>query len=687
MPERATYRTDLQGLRAVAVALVMLNHAGVARLAGGYVGVDVFFVVSGFVITGLLLRVARDTGRISLLEFYGRRAKRILPAAALTLVSTTVVAYELLNYVRARSIAWDSVWAAIFAANFHFAHVGANYFAQGQPPSPIQHYWSLAVEEQFYLVWPAVLSLALLRRATRRVLLVVGAAGIASFVWSLHATNASPVSAYYSPFTRAWELALGAALAVVAERGIRLPLRAAAGWIGAAMIALAAATLSAATRYPGYAALLPTIGAALIIAGEFGGRPRLGVGRLLAVRPMQYIGDRSYALYLWHWPVLVLAMLYERRQLGVAVNLLLLLGAFLLSVVSYRLFENPIRRARWSPRWGAALAPVAVATVVAVALLTVSSLDSRIARVDQAAAAVPRSTAQSVRLVSSTPRATALPTVVDAVKTALTGAPVPSPLIPPVDQLAFDAYQFPSGCAPSQGDPATQTLCHLGDPKSTNTIVLLGDSHAEMWMPAILAMAQADSWNVVPLVRKGCEVPTWIGGGYPSQPAATVAACHGWYAWARQQAQRLRPDVVLIAGCCSGADGAIATTIRNTYASTVAALKRYARTVILIEDQEGMTSQPTDCLLASGATLRSCMTTQSSANLALNNALAQLATAKHFGFLKTRGWFCYQNECPMVVGSTVVYRDTNHITVEYMQRLAAPFRTAFRQCIFMICPK
>ena len=698
--ERATYRTDLQGLRAVAVALVMLDHAGVAQLAGGYIGVDVFFVLSGFLITGLLLRGARENGRISMLEFYGRRAKRILPAAVLTLVSTTIVAYELLNYVRARSVAWDSVWAAVFAANFHFAHVGANYFAEGQPPSPIQHYWSLAVEEQFYLVWPAVLSLALFgpalvrrRRGARpasvglRALLIICVVGVASFVWSVHSTNMSPVSAYYSPFTRAWELALGAALAVGVTAGIQLPLRTAAGWIGAAMIAFAAVTLSGATSYPGYAALLPTVGAALIIAAGFGDQPRLGIGRLLAVRPMQYIGDRSYALYLWHWPVLVLAMLYERRQLETKMNLLLLLVALLLSIVSYRVVENPIRRARWSPRLSTALAPVAVMAAVAVALLTVSSLDSRIGRVDQAAAAVPRSTAASVRLATAVPRATTLPAVVDAVKTALTGAPVPTNLTPPVDQLAYDAYQFPSGCDPTQGDPTTQTICHLGNPKSTNTIVVFGDSHAEMWMPAILPMAQADAWNVIPLVRKGCEVPKWIGNGYSSDPAPDISSCHAWYSWARQQAQRLRPDVVLIGGCCSGATGSIATTMRNTYAVTAAALRPFARNVIVIEDEEGMAAQPVDCLLATGATLRSCMTTQTSANLALNNGLAQLAKAKHLGFLKTRGWFCYRSQCPMVVGTTVVYRDTSHITVEYTQRLAGPFRVAFRQCIFAACPK
>jgi peptidoglycan/LPS O-acetylase OafA/YrhL len=684
----------------VAVVLVMLDHAGVARIAGGYVGVDVFFVLSGFLITGLLLGAAHEHGRISLLEFYGRRARRILPAAVLTLVATTIAAYEFLNYVRARSIAWDSLWAALFAANIHFARAGANYFAAGQPPSPIQHYWSLAVEEQFYLVWPAVLALTLFGRRVftrrgrvaagavpRRVLLVVCVAGAASFAWSIHSTSASPVSAYYSPFTRAWELALGAALAVAHAWGFRLPLRALAGWAGAALIAVAAVTLSGATPYPGYAALLPAVGAALIIAGEFGGRPRHGVGRLLALRAARYIGDRSYALYLWHWPVLVLAALYERRQLGVAVNLVLLLAALLLSIVSYRLVENPIRRARWSARLSAALAPVAVSAAVGVALLTVSALDSRIAPTDQASAAVAAGSTANVALATGVPKATTLPAVVAAVNTALTGAAVPTDLTPPLSHLLDDAYQFPDGCDPTTQDPTTQPICHLGDVKSTNTIVVFGDSHAEMWMPAILAMAHADAWNVVPLVRKGCEVPTWVGAGYPIDTAATVSVCHVWYRWALQRAERLRPDAVLIAGCCSGDSGAIAKTMRDTYSATAAALKRFARNVVLIEDEEGTVEQPVDCLLASGATLRSCMTTQTSTALAFNDGLAHLAKAKRVGFLKTRGWFCYRNRCPMVVGKTVVYRDAGHITPEYALALTAPFRTAFRQCLFASCPR
>src|SRR3954447_12975631 len=206
-----SHRADLQGLRAVAVLLVALGHAGVPGLRGGFVGVDVFFVLSRFLITGLLLAEARRTGSISLVDFYVRRARRILPAAALTLVVTDLTAWYLLNFLRAREAVQDSLAAAAFGANFRFAARGTDYFAQSQPPSPLLHFWSLSVEEQFYVAWPALLSLVLLaaaRRARpeRHVLMAVGLLGAASFAWSVHLTATLPPAAYFSPFTRAWEL-------------------------------------------------------------------------------------------------------------------------------------------------------------------------------------------------------------------------------------------------------------------------------------------------------------------------------------------------------------------------------------------------------------------------------------------------------------------------------------------------
>jgi peptidoglycan/LPS O-acetylase OafA/YrhL len=274
-PKAMAHRADVQGLRAIAVLLVMVTHAGVSAVPGGFVGVDVFFVVSGFLITGLLLTEARAHGSVSLLAFYLRRARRILPAAALTLLVTDIAAFFILNFVRAREAVDDSVHAVAFAANFRFAARGVDYFAQGQPPSPILHYWSLSIEEQFYLLWPLLLSLALfgfaLRRRPeaarhdRRLSLVVGVLAVTSLAWSVHRTATLPTEAYFSPFARAWELALGATLAVFAARLERIPaiVRALIGWAGIVGIGIAAVAFSDRTPFPGTAALLPTVGTAL----------------------------------------------------------------------------------------------------------------------------------------------------------------------------------------------------------------------------------------------------------------------------------------------------------------------------------------------------------------------------------------------------------------------------------------
>src|SRR4051812_7000989 len=339
------HRDDIQGLRALAVLLVVLGHARVPFLGGGFVGVDVFFVLSGFLITGLLLAEAERNGSISLVDFYVRRARRILPAAALTLVATALASLVLLNFVRARTAVGDSVHAAAFSANFRFAARGVDYFAQTDPPSPFLHFWSLSVEEQFYFVWPLLLSATLVVGARRRKVLfaVLAALVAASLAWSVHATAAEPAAAYFSPFTRGWELGLGAGLAVAAPLLERVPsaVRLVAGWAGLLAVATAATCFSDATPVPGFAALLPTAGAALaVVAGMGAAQSRLAAGRALSLRPLGFAGDRSYAYYLWHWPVLILATEYAGHELPLATRLALLVAAFALACVSYALLEN-----------------------------------------------------------------------------------------------------------------------------------------------------------------------------------------------------------------------------------------------------------------------------------------------------------------------------------------------------------
>jgi peptidoglycan/LPS O-acetylase OafA/YrhL len=342
-----SYRPDVQGLRALAVLLVILNHANVSFLGGGYVGVDVFFVISGFVITSVLLRDREKGKRFSLADFYARRARRIFPAAILVLIVTVVASYPLLGVVHAGRIAVDGQWAAAFMANIHFAIVGTNYLNQNTPPSPLQHFWSLAVEEQFYVVWPLLLlltSLALRRlplRAKATAVLVIICA--ASLTWSVVQTPQNGIWAYFSPLTRAWELGLGCLIAVVTPR-ISLSARhaMAVGLIGLGAVIAASMLFDANTTFPGCAVALPVVGAAMIIVA--GTSADIGpVGWALTRRPALYLGDISYTVYLCHWPILILVAEHVGHALPVSTNLMLVAVSVVVAAMLSKCVEGPIR--------------------------------------------------------------------------------------------------------------------------------------------------------------------------------------------------------------------------------------------------------------------------------------------------------------------------------------------------------
>ena len=278
-PGDRRFRPDVEGLRAVAIVLVVLYHGSLQALSGGYVGVDVFFVISGFVITGVLLRGRSSSHHTSFLSFYGRRARRIIPAATLVIVVTVIATYVVLGALYGNPTAIDARWTAVFLANFHFTATGTNYLTAQEPPSPLLNFWSLAVEEQFYLVYPAFFAvLALLyTRISLRIKLAVGLTVVIviSLIISAAQTNTSPTAAYFSPFARAWELALGALIAVGTAWLLRVP-KVVAGimtWVGLGAIGFSAVVFTANTAYPGTAVVLPVLGAGLVIAGGVGAPP------------------------------------------------------------------------------------------------------------------------------------------------------------------------------------------------------------------------------------------------------------------------------------------------------------------------------------------------------------------------------------------------------------------------------
>jgi peptidoglycan/LPS O-acetylase OafA/YrhL len=341
---RGAFRPDIEGMRGVAVLLVVLFHAWPGLVSGGFIGVDVFFVISGFLITGLLYRELGRTGRIVFSAFYVRRIRRLLPAAALAIGGTFLLSAWLLSPLALPRVTLDGVAAALSVSNIRFA-LTSDYFTAVATPSPFLHYWSLSVEEQFYLVWPALLFL--LHRLGGARLLVIGIVAIAAgSLWlAVAMTEVDAAWAFFSLFTRAWQLALGGLLAIIALERFRTTAVSGAlavvGWGGLAAVLVAGLLFDDQLAYPGAWAVLPTLGAVALIAG---GDRRLGPGLILRTPPLRFLGRISYALYLWHWPLLVLPAVAYGEALPPAATIALVAVAVAISTLSTILVEEPIRR-------------------------------------------------------------------------------------------------------------------------------------------------------------------------------------------------------------------------------------------------------------------------------------------------------------------------------------------------------
>jgi peptidoglycan/LPS O-acetylase OafA/YrhL len=631
-----TFRADIEGLRGVAVAIVVLAHAQLGFAAGGYVGVDVFFVISGFLITQLLVAELDRSGRVSVARFYARRVKRLMPQALTVIAAVIVAAWLLLSPLEADVVAHDVVAAGAYAMNWHLSAEAADYFHSGAAARPLDHLWSLAVEEQFYAVWPWLL-LALAWVSRRGLPVAVAAIAVASFAYAVASVHAAPEAAYYSAFGRAWELGLGALLAVLPT----LRLWPGAAWVGLAAIAVSVLTFGAATPFPGIAALVPTLGAAAVIAA--GAPPRL-----LTLRPMRWLGRVSYAWYVWHWPVLVFAGAGSAGGRAL-VALLSLVPAWL----TYRWIETPLRHSTLHVRrpWTTLVAGLAgPAAVVGVGLALSAGLSSPPALAAAEAVGAP-----------------ALGRPLQRSATALRPRPR--------DAAADRGHAFADGCLVEEGE-VRSPACVYGDRRSRKTVVLFGDSHAMQWFPALEATAKRRHWRLVALTKGGCPPPL-VRRLFPGTQRQDPS-CDVWRESALRRIERERPALVLVGmsmrytvldGERRLGRGESIRALGAGYAPTLARLRAAAGRVAVLTDVPRPPNDIPSCVSGAMRRLRRCAFARGPA---LANAFAIRDAAARVPGVDTvdaTNRFCLPDLCPAVVGDVLVYRNSGHITASYMKTL------------------
>lgn len=699
-------RRDIQGLRAVAVLLVIAAHAGAGWLPGGFVGVDVFFVISGYLITTLLLREAASTGRVAIGEFYARRARRILPAASIVIVVTMTYAAHELSLARVEQLRDDAVWSGLFAANIHFARQKVDYFAQGGEPSPFEHFWSLAVEEQFYLVWPLLLALLLIlvaraggSRATRTRLLTLSLVSIivASWAWSLLQTAAVPGTAYYSSLSRAWELAVGALLAVQQSRLETLGARSRYGLGVAGLLAVvtAAVVYDADSAFPGWRALLPVLGtAALVAAGAAG---TTGATRMLSLAPLVWLGDLSYSLYLWHWPVFALGPGQSDRLAGTRGAVLLLGLTLVASIAAYHLVENPIRRARRLQRGRRALIlwPIALGAVL-IGVVT-SEHQAATALEERLVGATDYQPSPAISMTHSGPNreegghATArrlgnevslADRMLEALRVADSGAPVPFPLTN-FPHAAESTFPLPPDCVADPPETSTR-VCAVGQRGAAHTVVVLGDSQAGQWLPAMDLLGRRDGFRVVPLIKLACppfDVPVVDGAG------ADFWQCTAFRGWSSAYIEEARPELIVVSSEATSyrlrpdSGYNLAETWATGVENTLARLRRSGAPVVVLADTPDLAFDPVDCLTQPGARLDDCVGAPHEGLTAANEITRAAAARSGVGYVDTVGLLCVHGRCPLVVDRTMTFMDYAHVSAAWSVALADDLERLYSRAI------
>lgn len=622
---------EIQGLRAIAVLSVVIYHFDSRLLSGGFVGVDIFFVISGFLISGLLISEVRQTSKIDFMAFYGRRIRRLLPAASLVTISTVIASRLIYAPLRWRDIGYDGLFTSLYGANFHFYFSQIDYSNLGSKPSPLIHFWSLAVEEQFYFVIPLVLVLIYKFTRTKNINMYLYILFFISFLESIRLTRSNPQLAFFSISTRLWELGAGTVIFLFTSQlsKVKFKARAAVALVGYVAIIYSLFFLNDQDSFPGVLALLPVIGSVAIITASLSGP--FPFSRLLSSKPALWVGAISYSLYLWHWPVLRLLSELLGRNLPIWNGLLLLPALLVLSNLTYRYIETPFRTRE---------------------LFSRSRSNSLLLGVGLMALTI----GASSMLINYKSNNVSLE--------GLSLSTLQTAIIPPTSCMSADNKFKEIGCI-------------QGNPQSQRSVVIFGDSHADQWVPVLDQLGKKNNFQLHIFTKAGCspfELRKYqVFTERKTNLEIDNKDCQDFRLKSYQAIRKISgaPTVLLSTLPYINGPENIHSFWTKGVKQTFRQLGLPSKQVIILGDTPYPTVNIADCV--SNLIARSqnqlkkgeCSFAMNSSRLQVNSLEEERRLAKELGisYQSTITWFCDRGICPPLINNVLVYRDASHISV------------------------
>ncbi|WP_017588457.1 acyltransferase family protein [Nocardiopsis ganjiahuensis] len=650
------HRPDIEGLRAVAALLIAVYHIWFGTVSGG---VDVFLLLTGFLITGSLVRAMEREGRIDYAAFWTKLVKRLFPAGAVVLGAVLVMTYLFFPRSQWMTVIDDVRAAVLYYGNWHLALGSVDYMAENAAASPVQHFWSLAVQGQFYLLWPLLITAAGLvavwlgTRVRRAALVAVGAVFAISFAYSLWITSTEPVWAYFDTGARLWELALGGLLALVVHR-VNLPgrLRTAAGWVGLAGLVLCGFVIGDSLPYPGYASLWPTLAALLIIlagAGE-ADNSRLSANRLLSLRPLTWLGGHAYTLFLWHWPVLIVYLeLTDRVKPSLTGGFMVLGSSFAAALATSWVIDggvNRVTRRLRTPSWSLAAGVLFIVPVLVAGALWGQSIErDRQLRIE----------------LSSNPLA--YPGAAVRLDQDLAENLPLLPIYPDTTTVARDTIDQTRECN-ALADQTEVVTCEFGDLDSDHTIALVGSSHVRHWFQALETLSDQHGWRLVTMTKNACQFSTEVQHYRGSE----YVECAEWNDNVMAELAELKPDTVFGLASLTSRRSGPEEYVPEGFVERWRQLDQLGIDVVAVRDTPRFSFRVPDCIDRND---RSECSEPRSNSMSDEAPFKELANVPHnTRFLDMTDYLCQDGVCHGVIGNQLVYYDTNHFSYAFSQSLA-----------------